>query len=99
MPLKAHKMPKKGKGNNNDDEIKAEEKLQAIVCAQAFDLSEQFKPLSDDVPPALFPLANVALIDYTMELLVAAGVQELFVFCGGGDHGKQIRAHLRGSPW
>ena len=74
MPLKAHKMPKKGKGNNNDDEIKAEEKLQAIVCAQAFDLSEQFKPLSDDVPPALFPLANVALIDYTMELLVAAGV-------------------------
>jgi translation initiation factor eIF-2B subunit epsilon len=93
-------MPKGKKGKQQEEEeIVAEEKLQAVVIAQAFELEKSWAPLSCDVPPALFPLANVPLIDYTMELLVSAGVQEMFVFCGGGEHGRQIKAYLRTSQW
>ena len=89
-------MPKKGK---QEEEIVAEEKLQAVVIADAFELGEAWAPLSFDGPPALFPLANVPLIDYTMELLVGAGVQEMYVFCGGGAHGAQLKTYLKTSQW
>lgn len=41
---------------------------------------------------ALLPLANVALIDYTLEFLTATGVQETFVFCCW--KAAQIKEHL-----
>lgn len=91
-------MPKKGK-EKEEEEIKAEDKLQAVVLAQAFELERAWAPLSADLPPALFPLANVPLIDYTMELLVSAGVKEIFVFCGGGEHGARIKQYIRTSQW
>ena len=40
----------------------------------------------------LLPLANVALIDYTLEFLTATGVQETFVFCCW--KAAQIKQHL-----
>lgn len=40
----------------------------------------------------LLPLANVALIDYTLEFLTATGVQETFVFCCW--KAVQIKEHL-----
>lgn len=40
----------------------------------------------------LLPLANVALIDYTLEFLTATGVQETFVFCCW--KAAQIKEHL-----
>ena len=91
--------------------------------------------ISLEIPPALFPLANVPLIDYvsvsfllmpsgqpqvsisearqhclgivflppgnlqTIEALVSAGVQELFIFCGDGEHGSLIRSHLQTSSY
>ena len=69
------------------------------VTSQAFELEKAWAPLSSDLPPALFPLANVPLIDYTMELLVSAGVREIFVFCGGGEHGARIKQYIRTSQW
>ena len=42
---------------------------------------------------ALLPLVNVPLLDYTIEFLVEAGVQEIFVFCCA--HADQIKRHLR----
>jgi translation initiation factor eIF-2B subunit epsilon len=71
----------------------------AVVKSQAFELEQAWAPLSSDLPPALFPLANVPLIDYTMELLVSAGVREIFVFCGGGEHGARIKQYIRTSQW
>ena len=41
----------------------------------------------------LLPLVNVPLLDYTIEFLVEAGVQEIFVFSCA--HADQIRKHLR----
>ena len=35
----------------------------------------------------------------TIEALVAAGVQEMFVFCGGGAAGNMISQHVRNSQW
>lgn len=39
------------------------------------------------------PLVNVPLLDYTIEFLAEAGVQEIFVFCCA--HANQIKKHLR----
>ncbi|XP_063772651.1 translation initiation factor eIF2B subunit epsilon isoform X2 [Pseudophryne corroboree] len=46
---------------------------------------------------ALLPLANVALIDYTLEFLTATGVKETFVFCCW--MANEIKDHLRNSKW
>ncbi|XP_004713533.1 translation initiation factor eIF-2B subunit epsilon, partial [Echinops telfairi] len=57
----------------------------------------RFFPISKDQPRALLPLANVALIDYTLEFLTATGVQETFVFCCW--KASQIKEHLLKSKW
>lgn len=42
---------------------------------------------------SLLPLANIPVLDYTLEFLVTAGVQEIFVFCC--HLADQIRTHIR----
>uniref|UniRef100_A0ACB8FB87 Translation initiation factor eIF-2B subunit epsilon n=1 Tax=Sphaerodactylus townsendi TaxID=933632 RepID=A0ACB8FB87_9SAUR len=46
---------------------------------------------------ALIPLANVAMIDYTLEFLTATGVEETFVFCCWKS--AEIKEHLQKSKW
>ncbi|XP_053566298.1 translation initiation factor eIF-2B subunit epsilon [Bombina bombina] len=69
--------------------------LQAVLIADSF--NRRFYPITKDRPRALLPLANVALIDYTLEFLTAAGVKETFVFCCW--MANQIKDHLRNSKW
>lgn len=69
--------------------------LQAVLVADSF--NRRFFPISKDLPRALLPLANVALIDYTLEFLTATGVQETFVFCCW--KAAQIKEHLLKSKW
>uniref|UniRef100_A0A8C4MES3 Translation initiation factor eIF2B subunit epsilon n=1 Tax=Equus asinus asinus TaxID=83772 RepID=A0A8C4MES3_EQUAS len=69
--------------------------LQAILVADSF--NRRFFPISKDRPRVLLPLANVALIDYTLEFLTATGVQETFVFCCW--KAAQIKEHLLKSKW
>ncbi len=57
-----------------------EEKQQAVVLADTF--SENFEPVSSDLPIALYPLITAPMIDYVLELLASNGVEEVFVFCG-----------------
>lgn len=40
---------------------------------------------------------NVPLIDYTLEWLASAGVEECFVFCCA--HANQVRNHLTKAKW
>ena len=40
----------------------------------------------------MLPLVNVPMIDYVLEFLAIAGVEEIFVFCN--SHADQIRAHV-----
>ncbi|XP_052793044.1 translation initiation factor eIF-2B subunit epsilon-like [Mya arenaria] len=86
--------PKSKSGGANAD-LKQEDILQAVVFADSFDTN--FSPISDDVPRALFPLVNVALLDYTLEFLCSGGVQEVFVLCC--HQAQQVKEHLRCSRW
>ncbi|KAM9315615.1 translation initiation factor eIF2B subunit epsilon [Gastrophryne carolinensis] len=69
--------------------------LQAVLIADSF--NKRFYPITKDRPRALLPLANVALIDYTLEFLTATGVKETFVFCCW--MANDIKEHLRKSKW
>jgi hypothetical protein len=56
--------------------------LQAVLLADSFNV--RFAPLTFDRPRALLPIANAALIDYTLELLVASGailMRSSFPYC------------------
>ncbi|XP_048720064.2 translation initiation factor eIF2B subunit epsilon [Caretta caretta] len=69
--------------------------LQAVLVADSF--NRRFFPVSKDRPRVLLPLANVAMIDYTLEFLTATGVEETFVFCCWKS--AEIKEHLHKSKW
>lgn len=72
-------------------DLKREEKLQAVVLADV--CARKLRPATFDGPKALMPLANVPLLEYTLEFLCAGGVEEVFVFaCHGAE---AIDAYLR----
>ncbi|XP_004834963.1 translation initiation factor eIF-2B subunit epsilon [Heterocephalus glaber] len=82
-------------GGNRATEEEPPPPLQAVLVADSF--NRRFFPISKDQPRVLLPLANVALIDYTLEFLTATGVQETFVFCCW--KAAQIKEHLLKSKW
>jgi len=60
---------------SNDDEIKREQKLQAILLADSF--SKSFRPITLESPKVLLPLMNVPMLEYTIEFLAQNGVEEV----------------------
>eukprot|EP00041_Stephanoeca_diplocostata_P024277 m.609939 g.609939 ORF g.609939 m.609939 type:complete len:763 (+) comp22493_c0_seq2:199-2487(+) len=85
-------MSKKGKGNS---EWECEDILQAVLLADSF--NQRFAPLTFDQPRCLLPLANMPLIDYTLEMLCTSGVQEILVVCR--SFAEEIKAHLKQAGW
>eukprot|EP00941_MAST-03F_sp_MAST-3F-sp1_P005861 g5861.t1 len=77
-------MPKK---NTNED------KLQAILLADSY--TSTFRPVSLEKPKVLLPVVNVPMIDFTLELLSANGVDEVIVFAS--SLASQIRDYLQNS--
>lgn len=45
----------------------------------------------------LLPLANIPLIDYTLEFLSLAGIEDVFIFAS--NHAEKIEQHIRDSKW
>lgn len=90
-------MSKKEKGKKGGGEAKwnPEDVIQAVIIADSFNY--RFLPVTIEKPRALLPLVNRPLIDYTVEFLAVAGVQEIFVFCCA--HAELIKAHLQNSRW
>lgn len=86
---------KKGEGKSGESWEKGEEIFQAVILSDSFNF--RFLPITLETPRALLPLVNVPLLDYTIEFLVEAGVQEIFVFCCA--HADQIKNHLSQSKW
>ncbi|KAJ8011457.1 hypothetical protein DPEC_G00058410 [Dallia pectoralis] len=86
---------KQKKGNVTNDQEEEDQPLQAVLIADSF--NRRFFPISKDQPRALLPLANVAMIDYTLEFLTSTGVQETFVFCCWMSN--KIKDHLLKSKW
>jgi len=83
------------KSQLKSDDLKQEDILQAVVIADSFDV--RFLPLTQDRPRTLLLLANVPLLEYTLEFLLAAGVQHAIVFCCA--HAEQIKTHIQSSKW
>lgn len=86
---------KKGEGKSGESWEKGEEIFQGVILTDSFNF--RFLPVTLETPRALLPLVNVPLLDYTIEFLVEAGVQEIFVFCCA--HADQIKKHLSQSKW
>lgn len=76
-------------------EIEKDERLQAIVLTDSFET--RFMPLTSVKPRCLLPLANVPLIEYTLEFLAKAGVDEVYLMCC--SHADQIQAYIEQSKW
>ena len=72
------------------DEAAQEEPLQAVVLCDVF--NQRFAPLTLDVPRCLMPVCNVPLIEWTLETLAIAGVQEVFLLATW--HVQRIREYL-----
>uniref|UniRef100_A0AAY5EKI3 Translation initiation factor eIF2B subunit epsilon n=1 Tax=Electrophorus electricus TaxID=8005 RepID=A0AAY5EKI3_ELEEL len=94
---RAGKQGRSGGGNRRGgaEQDEEEQPLQAVLIADSF--NRRFFPISKDQPRALLPLANVSMIDYTLEFLTSTGVQETFVFCCWMSH--KIKDHLLKSKW
>lgn len=85
-------MPPKQEKSQEEDE----KKMQAIVLADSF--QTRFMPLTHVKPRCLLPLANVPLIEYTLEFLAQSSlVNEVFIMCC--SHADQIQSYIDKSKW
>ncbi|KAL9105223.1 MAG: hypothetical protein Q9227_009565 [Pyrenula ochraceoflavens] len=82
-----------GKSKAADED--REESLQAVVLADTFET--RFAPFSLERPRCLLPLANVPLIEYTLEYLANAGAQDVFIYAG--SHTDQVESYIATSKW
>lgn len=85
-------MPPKQK---KQKELVQDERLQAIVLTDSFET--RFMPLTSVKPRCLLPLANVPLIEYTLEFLAKANVNEVYFMCC--SHADQIQEYIEQSKW
>lgn len=83
-------MPPKGKKESQKEEEQPEP-LQAVLLTDSY--QNRFAPFTLERPRCLLPLSNTPLIEYTLEFLAGAGVEEIFIYCG--NHQDQIEAYLR----
>ncbi|KAI4137454.1 MAG: hypothetical protein L6R39_007277, partial [Caloplaca ligustica] len=91
MPPKAPKT----KGKQKPQEEQREDTLQAVVIADSFET--RFAPFSLEKPRCLLPLANTPLIEYTLDFLAHAGVQDIFICCGSRT--EQVKEYISSSKW
>ncbi|KAL8735583.1 MAG: hypothetical protein Q9166_000752 [cf. Caloplaca sp. 2 TL-2023] len=87
--------PPKVKGKAKPQEEERQESLQAVILADSYET--RFRPFSLERPRCLLPLANTPLIEYTLEFLAHAGVEDVFVYCG--SHGEQVEKYVNASRW
>ncbi|KAI9243531.1 nucleotide-diphospho-sugar transferase [Sporodiniella umbellata] len=88
-------MPPKQKKANTVTNEEEEESFQAVILADSFE--ESFIPLSHEVPKCLMPVCNIPAIEYTLEVLAAADIFEVFVVCT--SHIDTIKAYFEHSNW
>lgn len=81
--------------NKKQKEIVQDERFQAVVLTDSFE--SRFMPLTSMKPRCLLPLANVPLIEYTLEFLAKTGVNEVFLMCS--SHADQIQAYIESLRW
>jgi len=70
-------------------DFQQEDVIQAVLVADGF----HFGPLSQDVPPALVPLVNTPLIDYTIQLLLSSGVKDIVIVSASPAIKSHVDSH------
>jgi translation initiation factor eIF-2B subunit epsilon len=84
-------MSNKKQGSSNDNNLKQEEKLQAIVLLDSY--TNRFEPFSSSRAECLLPLAGgKTLLDASMEFLIENDVKEVVLFCT--RHHSQIKSYI-----
>lgn len=65
--------PKAKKESNAQDanDVKREQKLQAILLGDSF--TKSFRPITWECPKVLLPLVNIPMLEYTIEFLAQNG--------------------------
>lgn len=80
---------------NKKSDTDAEEIQQAVIIADSF--NRRFYPLTSTSPRCLLPLANIPIIEYTLEILALSGVDEIYILCC--SHAVEIEKYLKHSRW
>lgn len=78
-----------------DDENKAKIPFQAVVLADSF--TRTLRPITVEIPKVLVPLANVPMLEYTIEFLAASGVEEIILFCCW--RANDVEKYIQNSRW
>ena len=86
---------KKGKSKANSNDDHKDNKIQAVVLADSF--TNTFRPISLEMPKVLFPLCGTPMLDYVLEFLEAAKIDEVLVFCS--SFSEKIEEFLASSRW
>uniref|UniRef100_A0A182N7H7 Translation initiation factor eIF2B subunit epsilon n=1 Tax=Anopheles dirus TaxID=7168 RepID=A0A182N7H7_9DIPT len=76
---------------NKSKTIENKEIVQAIVIADSY--NDNFQPFTSSKPLALLPIANVPLVEYTLEILNRNGVEEVIMFCS--NHTDQVKRYIQ----
>lgn len=82
-------------GADANEDVKRNQKLQAILLADSF--TKTFRPITWHIPKVLLPLVNVPMLDYTIEFLSQNGVEEILIFCVW--HASIIEDYISKSKW
>ncbi|PSN41588.1 hypothetical protein C0J52_17905 [Blattella germanica] len=77
------------------ESLKKEDILSAVVIVDNF--KDGFQPITDSIPPALIPIVNIPLLDYTLKFLSLSSVQETILFCC--SHADLIKQHIKQKKW
>ncbi len=59
----------------------------------------RFDPLTKYTPRCLLPLANVPLLEYTLEFLATANIDEVYLMIHTQAHDRAIKNYLESSKW
>lgn len=81
--------------NKKQKELVQDERFQAVVLTDCFET--RFMPLTAVKPRCLLPLANIPLIEYTLEFLARAEVNEVYLMCT--SHADQIQKYIEELRW
>ncbi|KAI3406789.2 GCD6 [Candida oxycetoniae] len=87
-------MAPKNKGVIKKKDVR-DDRFQAVVLTDSFET--RFMPLTVTTPRCLLPLVNIPLIEYTLEFLVNADINEVFLVCT--SHSEKIQEYIEKSKW
>lgn len=80
---------------NKQKDFEKNDKYQAFILTDSY--QKQYTPISYNTPVCLLPLANVPLIEYTLEFLATANISEVFLICT--SHANKIHEYIKSSQW